>query len=537
MANEQLVTILDLDERGYVRGSRVAGRASKSIVDDINSVEKAHRKASSAAESFGRDIGSGMRTAGKFVASGIAALVALDVAMLTAGTTAGRKAGDFEALELALKEIEGSAGKAKSALEELREIARAPGLGVTEAIQTYSGLRRNGVDRGLAMSLTRGTGNAVATAGGGKEQLGRAGLAMGQIAQKPFLQGEELMQLTEAGIPAYKIIKELFNTSDTEELKRNGISSMQVLQAISAALAKMPRVGGGAKNAFENLSDSWEQFQISAGKGVNVALVPFINDISTEIEEMTKSGELETFGETWASAWTGIFDTFIEGTGNATSAVDFMMTSALAATYASRNLANNVEGFWDGVSNFIDDNLFPNMPKNKGTVDGGTLSPWEEAEKALAASKTMAENKRRATEVGRLKRNPDGSLSREVQLEDGTWVDQKDVNGRKVRKKGTKADITKEGGTGTPDPTKAELPKQTNYLREIAQNTKPIHDLMLGGGAVTNAAVNARNLGAWTGSQSKAHGFAAQMVNAIYAEVHGQFVDMARQRHLNPGAI
>jgi len=212
-------------------------------------------------------------------------------------------AAEWEALGAALKAVEGSAAAAGREMRVLREIAKGPGLGFREAIQGYVQLRAGGIGSQLSESLLREFGNQIALRGGGKAELDRVMRAAMQMAVKPFLQGEELLQLTEAGIPGHRLVQKAFGTSDTEELKRRGISSTQVLEALVAEMAKSERVAGSAKNTFENLSDALDYAKASAGAALNQAFMPTIAAFGEMIDLANDAGIITTVFQSLANSF------------------------------------------------------------------------------------------------------------------------------------------------------------------------------------------------------------------------------------------
>jgi tape measure domain-containing protein len=506
-----------MDADGYIRKAGQVTRAQKDLAEGFDRTSRSAKKA----QQIGYEIGTGMRAGLDFTEKLAKAFIGLDIALVGAGLMASKKAADFESLTLALAAVDGGAKNAEKSLAKLKEIAKGPGLGVEEAISTYAGLRRGGVDAGLAMSLTGELGNAVARGGGGKEMLGRAGLAMGQMATKPFLQGEELNQLTEAGIPAYKIVKDAFGTADTEELKKRGVSSIMVLKALNEELHKMERVSGGSKNAFENLSDALEQGVIGVGTGINTVLTPMVNSFAAEIEKLNSSGDLKTFGTQIAEQWKTIFEALTGGTDSATTAIDSLMEASLALGYATENVVNNVRSLKpSGMPPWLRDIIEVTSKPIDAMTGGGSKAVRD----ALLGPNGGSEDSTDLSPMGLARQK---TQERELQRE---------LARRRAKKAGLGEDVAAD------EPKKDEPSQQTRILKEIADNTKPlrdIRDVMLGGGTFSRNAFNPVNMGAWTGSQgqNQIHKGFQMIMSGLAASVNGQFVDLARQRHLDPGAL
>jgi len=122
---------------------------------------------------------------------------------------------------------------------------------------------------------------------------------MTQIAQtmnRPFLQGEELNSFREAQLPVDRALRSRFGTSDTEELKRQGISSVMVLTAIVEEFSKLDRAVGGAGNALDNLQDAIKMAGVGIGSGLGI-LGTGIAAVTTSVEELTDSGVMKLFGQ------------------------------------------------------------------------------------------------------------------------------------------------------------------------------------------------------------------------------------------------
>lgn len=307
----------------------------------------------------------------------VGTLLAIDAAIIGVGVAASKKAAEFEALSMSLTAVEGSASAAKKAIEELRDIAKGPGLGVESAIQTYAGLRRGGLDSSFAMDLTRNLGNAIAYTGGGRDELSRVAIALNQIATSQYLRGQDVMQLNEARIPIYKILKDAFGTAETEDLKKQGIGAAEALRAINEQLALLPKVTGGAKNAFENIADALDYGLIQVGEGINKTIMPYVEDFSAALQKLNDSGSLKDFGEGIGEAFTSILDSFTGGAKDATEVLDDVMTSILTIAYASRNAVINVQNLFD-----LAKKLFPQAGIGLNLLGGGD-SPYEEAMKTM----------------------------------------------------------------------------------------------------------------------------------------------------------
>src|SRR5690606_37207860 len=98
-------------------------------------------------------------------------------------------------------------------------------------------------------------GNAAAGLGIGAAGIDRMILALGQMRAKGKLSAEEMLQLTEAGIPAWEILAEAMNTTTAEIMK------MQQKGLIPADRAIRMLVEGMNKrfpDMMKNMENTWE---------------------------------------------------------------------------------------------------------------------------------------------------------------------------------------------------------------------------------------------------------------------------------------
>lgn len=418
---------------------------------DVKGVEKLE----SSMGKWNQALNAGMGAAKAFIGT----LAAIDVAIVGFGVAASQKAASFDALVMSLNAVEGSAKKAERSIAALREIAKGPGLGVESAIETYSGLRRGGLESGFAMDFTKNLGNAIAFTGGGKEELGRIAIALNQIAISPTLRGQDVMQLAQARLPVYNALKSAFGTGDTAELDKMGVSSADALKAINAELAKLPKVAGGAKNTFENLTDALNYGMVQIGQGINAGIMPYVMDFIGAIEKVSEDGSLKDFGSALAETFTTVLDSISGSGATAQEVIDDAMRGMLTLSYASRNFIMQLGNLWE-----IFKALVPGADIIGGKGVSG-ISPLEEANFTMDAI----------------------------------------VKGRADRK--LAAEIRGKKGDGLTDPeveTPATEAPAVKFLREIEKHTKTmadrIEDALLGGGVATDAAFNVRNIGAWSGA-------------------------------------
>ena len=187
----------------------------------------------------------------------------LTLPIIGLGTAAVKSFGEIQSLQKGLEAVMGSASAAGNEFEKLKEVAKLPGLGLNEAVKGSINLQSIGIDAEKSRNILLQFGNAVATVGKGRAEFERAIYGVQQLANTDFPLGEDLNIIKDALPQVSNLLKEAFGTARSEELQKLGITSQQVLGVITGGLEKLPRVSGGVKGAFENLSDS---INVSLGK-------------------------------------------------------------------------------------------------------------------------------------------------------------------------------------------------------------------------------------------------------------------------------
>lgn len=194
------------------------------------------------------------------------AITGIATGLLGAGSAALTSYADFERLGMSLQSLSarellnsGAAAnmadamaKAAPMAKELQEWTQKLAVqspfdqaGVADAFRTALAY---GFTTKESQRLTQATIDYAAASGASSEAMGRITLALGQIKAKGKLAGQEVLQLTEAGLPVRDILAKAFNVT-TEELvkmqERGLIPADKAIEAITASLEN--DFGGAAK--------------------------------------------------------------------------------------------------------------------------------------------------------------------------------------------------------------------------------------------------------------------------------------------------
>lgn len=171
---------------------------------------------------------------------------------------------------IALTSFLGSAGAADKMVKELQQFAAKTPFQFQDLLGTVQSMMALGVESKDVIPRMQAIGDAAAAMGGTPEVMHRIQRALGQIQAKGRVQSEELLQLAEAGIPAYQYLADALGTTTAEMLGdlKKGTVGAQV--AIEAVLDGMARDFGGmmeeqSKTMMGALSTVKDYVQITAG--------------------------------------------------------------------------------------------------------------------------------------------------------------------------------------------------------------------------------------------------------------------------------
>jgi tape measure domain-containing protein len=232
----------------HVRAFRAIQRASQQTTQQILGVGNALRS-----------VGQGLASLGATLTVGLTApLVGLGVASVDAAVR-------LDSLKRGLAAIVGSSDEANRQLARLTQIAKLPGIGFEEAIQGSIRLQAVGFSAAEAEKNLREFSNAVALTGGGRDELARVTVQLGQLAAKGKVLSQDLRPIIEAAPAVGRALLQAFGTVNAADIQELGLSSKEFLNILTDELTRLPRAAAGAKNSFENFRD--EVFRAAAAIG------------------------------------------------------------------------------------------------------------------------------------------------------------------------------------------------------------------------------------------------------------------------------
>ena len=197
----------------------------------------------------------------------------LTLPIVALGKMSGEAFARYDSLKKALDTITGFSAVTTKRMEELREAAKAPGLGFEEAIQGDVRLQAVGTSAAQSIRILKEFGNTIAKTGGGKAELASVTVQLGQMIAKGKVYAQDLKPIIEAAPAVGAALKEIYGTVDSESIQKalslGGKNSTDFINTLLNKLEESPRVVGGFRNSLENVQDSLFVFSSKIGESAN----------------------------------------------------------------------------------------------------------------------------------------------------------------------------------------------------------------------------------------------------------------------------
>lgn len=214
-----------------------------------------------------------------------------------------RTGDQFERLDKQLEALTGSAESAQDAMEWIQDFTTNTPLQLEQVTEQFTRLKAFGLDPmdGTLQALV----DQNEKLGGGYERLNGIVNAFGQAWAKQKLQGEEILQLIERGVPVWDTLTKVTGESTAElqrmatagELGRDVIKALYDelgAQASGAAAANMSTLGG----YVSNLKDQWQLFLLEiARSGALDSAKDTLKDLLDQITDLRNNGSLTRWAQ------------------------------------------------------------------------------------------------------------------------------------------------------------------------------------------------------------------------------------------------
>ena len=199
-----------------------------------------------------------------------AGLAALGVASVKAGAS-------LQSTKTAFTNMLGSAEKAQDFLGKMQDFAAKTPFEFSQVSQAAQKFIAFGFSAEQVIPTLTAVGDAAAGVGLGAEGINWITLALGQMAAKSKVQAGEMIQLTETGIPAWKMLADQIGVSVPEAMSMVSKGAIDAATGITALVSGMEQSFGGMMDQqSQTISGTWSTLmdgleQSAAQVGLQIA--------------------------------------------------------------------------------------------------------------------------------------------------------------------------------------------------------------------------------------------------------------------------
>lgn len=211
---------------------------------------------------------------------------------------------EMEQYTTSLEVMLGSTEKASAMIEKMRDFAAKTPLTLDNVISSGTMLMSYGVDESNLIDTMTKLGDL---ASGNVEKMDRITLAYGQMLAKGKVTGEELMQMTEAGVPLQTALAESIGVTGEEFSKM--VSKGEVgIDALNKAITGLTTGDGKFAGMMEKqsetmqgmlstLQDNISEFFRKMGEGAFGEVKSVSQDVSDQLAEWEQDGTLDEWAQ------------------------------------------------------------------------------------------------------------------------------------------------------------------------------------------------------------------------------------------------
>lgn len=211
---------------------------------------------------------------------------------------------EMEQYTTSLEVMLGSTEKASAMIEKMRDFAAKTPLTLENVISGGSLLMSYGVDESNLIDTMTKLGDL---ASGNAEKMDRITLAYGQMLAKGKVTGEELRQMTEAGVPLQAALAESIGVTGEEFSKmvsagKVGIDDLnKAITGLTTGNGKfagmMEKQSQTMLGMLSTMQDNISEFFRKMGEGAFGEVKPALQDVSDQLAEWEQDGTLDEWAQ------------------------------------------------------------------------------------------------------------------------------------------------------------------------------------------------------------------------------------------------
>lgn len=203
----------------------------------------------------------------------VGAIVGVGVALGALGLASVKAAGQMEQTRIAFTTLLKDGEKAKSFLSELEKFAASTPFELPGVLDASKRLLAFGFSAEQVIPILTAVGDSAAALGIGEEGIQRLTLAIGQMQAKGKVSAEEMLQLAEAGVPAWEMLANKIGTDIPTAMDKASKGQISAAEGIQAVISGMNSKFGGMmeqqsqtiNGIMSNIQDSVTQSMVVIG--------------------------------------------------------------------------------------------------------------------------------------------------------------------------------------------------------------------------------------------------------------------------------
>lgn len=187
--------------------------------------------------------------------------------------------------DIAFTTMLGSGEKAKAFLDKLQAFAAKTPFEFPDLLMASQRMLAMGFQSDKVLPTLTAIGDAVAGLGGSSAMVDRVTTALGQMQAKGKATGEEMMQLTEAGIPAWDFLAQKIGVSIPEAMKMVTAGAVSADVAISALTDGMnTKFGGMMERQSATFAGLWSTIKDTFGQISGQVMTPLFDQMTVGLK-------------------------------------------------------------------------------------------------------------------------------------------------------------------------------------------------------------------------------------------------------------
>lgn len=244
--------------------------------------------------------------------SSLEVLGGFGLAIAGIGAASVKAAADMEQTRKAFTTLLKNATLAKDFLAELETFAANTPFELPGLLQASKKMLAFGFTAQQVIPVLTAVGDSAAALGMGQDGIDRLTIAIGQIQAKGKVSAEEMLQLAEAGVPAWQMLADAMGTSIPQAMKMAEKGTIDSATGIQAIISGMNSKFGGMmqeqsstiNGMLSNIQDSIGQTmvvigdEITEGLDLKPALKEAQDDLSDFAAKVKSSGIAEAIRDT-----------------------------------------------------------------------------------------------------------------------------------------------------------------------------------------------------------------------------------------------